>query len=202
MDDVHARVTCRSHLGAPHERPLAPCPCRARERTIVALRRRGRGDEGNPLKAERIFGTDGIRGRAGEGWLSVPAVTALGCALGDVLVPHGERRKKHRVLLGHDGRRSGPELEAALARGLTTHGFEVTSCGLITTPGLALLTKLERFQIGAMISASHNPAEDNGIKVFSGEGDKLSDAVELAIEERLHAAPAANEAGAAPAAER
>ena len=153
------------------------------------------------MKAERIFGTDGIRGRAGEGWLSVPAVTALGCALGDVLVPHGERRKKHRVLLGHDGRRSGPELEAALARGLSTHGFEVTSCGLITTPGLALLTKLERFQIGAMISASHNPAEDNGIKVFSGEGDKLSDAVELAIEGRLHATPAANEAGAAPAAD-
>lgn len=145
------------------------------------------------MKHERIFGTDGIRGRAGDGWLSVPAVTALGCALGDVLAPHANdaaSKKKHakpRVLIGHDGRRSGPELEAALARGLSTHGFEVQSCGLITTPGLALLTRLQHFQIGAMISASHNPAEDNGIKVFSGEGDKLSDALELAVEERLRA---------------
>jgi phosphoglucosamine mutase len=150
---------------------------------------------------ERIFGTDGIRGRAGEGWLSVPAVTALGCALGDVLVPPGDKKRKHRVLIGHDGRRSGPELEAALARGLSTHGFEVTSCGLITTPGLALLTKLQRFQIGAMISASHNPAEDNGIKVFSGEGDKLSDELELAIEAKLRAQPSVTLEGDPPAAD-
>lgn len=153
------------------------------------------------MKPERIFGTDGIRGRAGDGWLSVPAVTALGCALGDVLVPHGDKKKKHRVLLGHDGRRSGPELEAALARGLSTHGFDVTSCGLITTPGLALLTKMERFQIGAMISASHNPAEDNGIKVFSGEGDKLSDELELAIEEKLRATPSVKLDGPPPPAD-
>lgn len=156
------------------------------------------------LKQERIFGTDGIRGRAGEGWLSVNAVTALGCALGDVLVPaseqHGGARvqAKHRVLIGHDGRRSGPELEAALARGLSTHGFLVSSCGLITTPGLALLTRLGRFQIGAMISASHNPAEDNGIKVFSGEGDKLSDELELAIEARLIATPSVSLPGSTP----
>lgn len=151
------------------------------------------------MKQERIFGTDGIRGRAGEGWLSVPAVTALGGALGDVLVPADERathgsaskRAKHRVLIGHDGRRSGPELEAALARGLASHGFTVASCGLITTPGLALLTRLDDFQLGAMISASHNPAEDNGIKVFSSEGDKLSDELELAIEERLRPMEAA-----------
>jgi phosphoglucosamine mutase len=156
-------------------------------------------------KAERIFGTDGIRGRAGEGWLSVPAVTALGAALGKVL---GSRRTSGqpastssdapRALLGHDGRRSGPELEAALGRGLARHGFEVTSAGLITTPGLALLTRLSGFQIGAMISASHNPAEDNGIKVFSSQGDKLSDEIEMEIEASLRAEPVLVLEGAPP----
>lgn len=157
------------------------------------------------VREERIFGTDGIRGRAGEGWLSVPAVTALGGALGDVLRkgPEGARRSKGarrpRALLGHDGRRSGPELEAALARGLAAHGFEVTSVGLITTPGLALLTRLQGFRIGAMISASHNPAEDNGVKVFSEEGEKLSDETERAIEARLRAEPSIKLEGPQPA---
>jgi phosphoglucosamine mutase len=150
----------------------------------------------------RIFGTDGIRGRAGEGWLTVPAVTALGAAVGDVLGIErrngAPKRTMRRALLGHDGRRSGPELEAALCRGLSTHGFAVTSAGLITTPGLALLTRLQGFQIGAMVSASHNPAEDNGIKVFSSEGDKLSDEIEMAIEARLRAQPALELAGPPP----
>jgi phosphoglucosamine mutase len=132
----------------------------------------------------RIFGTDGIRGRAGEGWLSAGRVAALGAAIGAEL--GGEARGRSSALLGHDGRRSGPELEAALARRLAAHGFESMSCGLITTPGLALLTRLREFGIGAMISASHNPAEDNGIKIFSG-GEKLSDELELAIEARLAA---------------
>jgi phosphoglucosamine mutase len=169
-------------------------------------------------KAERIFGTDGIRGRAGEGWLSVPAVTALGAALGAVLgtKPSGSGAKQSsgsskpsgrtsggpgsgaRALLGHDGRRSGPELETALGRGLAHHGFAVTSAGLITTPGLALLTRLEGFQIGAMVSASHNPAEDNGIKVFSSQGDKLSDDIETEIEARLRAERALSLDGQAP----
>jgi phosphoglucosamine mutase len=149
------------------------------------------------LKQERIFGTDGIRGRAGEGWLSVPAVGALGCALGEVLAASalpGKGKKgapRLRALLGHDGRRSGPDLEAALARGLRTHGFDVHSVGLISTPGLALLTRTQSFDLGAMISASHNPAEDNGIKIFSREGEKLSDESELAIESRLRANPEA-----------
>jgi phosphoglucosamine mutase len=156
-------------------------------------------------KEERIFGTDGIRGRAGEGWLSVPAVTALGAALGGVL---GAKRDGGRAgariaaaasaLLGHDGRRSGPELEAALSRGLAQHGFSVVSAGLITTPGLALLTRLNGFQIGAMVSASHNPAEDNGIKVFSSQGDKLSDEIEMEIEARLRAEPALALEGPSP----
>jgi phosphoglucosamine mutase len=140
------------------------------------------------VKHERIFGTDGVRGRAGEGWLAPAAVSALGSAIGELL--GGQKGQRKRVLLGHDGRRSGPGLEAALARGLAGHGFEATSAGLITTPGLALLARLEGFQLGAMVSASHNPAEDNGIKLFSDQGEKLSDELELAIEERLRARPA------------
>lgn len=154
------------------------------------------------MSSERIFGTDGIRGRAGEGWLAPRAVTALGAALGEVLGPAARGRTnaqpRRTALLGHDGRRSGPELEAALARGLRHSGFEVQSAGLITTPGLALLTKIEHFQLGAMISASHNPAEDNGIKVFSGEGDKLSDETELDIEKHLRRTPALDLAGPPP----
>jgi len=138
----------------------------------------------------------------------VPAVTSLGAAIGEVLGsgasrPNGasaarEPAPRPRVLLGHDGRRSGPELEAALARGLSHAGFEPTSAGLITTPGLALLTKTGHFVIGVMVSASHNPAEDNGIKVFSGEGDKLSDELEIAIEQRLRARPALDLKGNGP----
>jgi phosphoglucosamine mutase len=155
-------------------------------------------------RPERIFGTDGIRGRAGDGWLSVPAVTALGAAIGSVLGAQraaeksGKSGAAPRALLGHDGRRSGPELEAALSRGLARHGFQVTSAGLITTPGLALLTRVCGFQMGAMVSASHNPAEDNGIKVFSSQGDKLSDETEMEIEAHLRAEPALVDDGPAP----
>jgi phosphoglucosamine mutase len=92
-------------------------------------------------------------------------VSAIGRAAGEVLGT--SRDGKKRALVGHDGRRSGPELEAALARGLASQGFRVTSAGLITTPGLALLTRLREFELGGMISASHNPAEDNGVKLFS-----------------------------------
>ncbi len=131
----------------------------------------------------RLFGTDGIRGRYGVGWLAPGPVSRLGRAIGQTLRPaeHG------RALVGHDGRRSGPELERALARGLSAAGLEVTSAGLITTPGLALLGKLESFDLTVMISASHNPAHDNGIKVFDAEGDKLADELEDEIEARVRA---------------
>jgi phosphoglucosamine mutase len=140
--------------------------------------------------SERIFGTDGIRGRAGEGWLTPARVALLGRALGELL----PRTRARRALLGHDGRRSGPELECALAYGLSSTGFAVTSAGLITTPGLATLTRLEGFHLGAMLSASHNPAEDNGIKAFGPDGQKLSDELELAVEELLRALAAEPEA--------
>ena len=142
-------------------------------------------------KQERIFGTDGVRGRAGEGWLAPAAVAAIGRAAGEVLGARTPGPKRPQALVGHDGRRSGPELEAALASGLASKGFEVRSVGLITTPGLALLTRLREFRLGAMISASHNPAEDNGIKLFSENGEKLSDETEQEIEQRLLRAPAA-----------
>src|SRR6185436_1615720 len=100
---------------------------------------------------------------------------------------------------GHDGRRSGPELEHALARGFAKSGFEVASAGLITTPGLAMLTRAREFDLGAMVSASHNPADDNGIKLFSSTGDKLSDELERAIEQRLHAGVTPVASGAPPA---
>ncbi len=154
------------------------------------MRRHRAETQSSGLKSERIFGTDGVRGRAGEGWLAPAAVTALGAAVGELVGSRAEAGASRRVLLGHDGRRSGPGLEAALARGLAEHGFEPTSAGLITTPGLALLARLEDFRLGAMISASHNPAEDNGIKLFSHAGEKLPDELELEIEERLRARPA------------
>lgn len=146
----------------------------------------------------RIFGTDGIRGRAGEGWLTDASVTALGRAIGAVL---GARLAAdgRRALCGHDGRASGSALERALAAGLAEHGFETTSVGLITTPGLATLARELDFQVGAMISASHNPACDNGIKLFDGRGEKLADELEVAIEERLVADDGGSGRPAAPA---
>lgn len=141
------------------------------------------------MATERIFGTDGIRGRAGDGWLSEDRVSALGRAVGKVHLPHLARNGEARptALLGHDGRASGPVLQAALARGLSAAGFDVISAGLISSPGLALLTRIDHFGLGAMLSASHNPAEDNGIKIFSSAGEKLSDDEEIAIEELLRA---------------
>jgi phosphoglucosamine mutase len=90
-----------------------------------------------------------------------------------------------RALLGHDGRASGPELEAAVASGLRAHGFATDSAGLLPTPGIAWLARTRGYGAAVMISASHNPAEDNGIKVFGASGEKLSDEHELAIEREL-----------------
>jgi phosphoglucosamine mutase len=153
-------------------------------------------------REERLFGTDGIRGRFGDGWLTLDAVSALGRAIGVVLGRvngRKEPRKEQRALLANDGRRSGPGLEAALARGLASTGYGVTSAGLITTPGLALLGKLGGFDLAVMISASHNPAEDNGIKVFGPTAEKLADEIEDQIEDELRAHPAPIAEGPQPA---
>lgn len=151
------------------------------------------------MSRERIFGTDGIRGKAGEGWLEEGRVSALGRAIGAILGPVDDAQGlPRRALLAHDGRRSGPGLERALTCGLTAEGFEVHSAGLLPTPGLALLTRSEGYALGVMISASHNEAADNGIKVFSKDGEKLSDELEDRIEAALLARPEALRAGAGP----
>jgi len=152
------------------------------------------------VRDERLFGTDGIRGRYGEGWLTGASVSALGRAIGTVLArQHG--RRGGSALVGHDGRRSGPTLEAAIARGLVASGYAVTSAGLITTPGLAVLGRLRGFDLTIMISASHNPAEDNGIKIFSSSADKLPDATEDEIEVELRAHLEPVDAGGPPSAD-
>lgn len=131
---------------------------------------------------ERIFGTDGVRGRAGEGWLTPAKVSILGRAAGRLLARAGGSR---RAVLGHDGRRSGPELEAALGRGLAAGGCATRSAGLITTPGLAWIVHSGGFDLGGMVSASHNPASDNGIKLFRADGEKLSENEEQELERAL-----------------
>ena len=133
---------------------------------------------------ERIFGTDGIRGEAGKDWLSLERVSAIGRAVGRVL---GPQNGSGRAILGHDGRESGPSIAKALANGLAAAEIESTFAGLITTPGLAIVASLDRTDLAVMISASHNPAADNGIKIFAASGTKLSDEVEIEIERALRA---------------
>jgi phosphoglucosamine mutase len=125
----------------------------------------------------RLFGTDGIRGHAGTPPLDVSTVARVGAAL-----VRARGGAPPRVLIGRDSRESGPWIEEALARGLASEGAEVSSVGLMPTPGVAYLTRARGFDLGIVISASHNPFEDNGIKVFSGAGEKYSEALERAVE--------------------
>ena len=137
---------------------------------------------------KRFFGTDGVRGRVGEDPITPGMVMRLGYAAGRVLaaaghdVLHGERPA---VLIGKDTRVSGYMLESALEAGLTAAGVDVRLTGPMPTPGVAYLTRALRLQAGVVISASHNPYEDNGIKFFSAQGTKLPDEIELAIEEAM-----------------
>jgi phosphoglucosamine mutase len=132
---------------------------------------------------KRLFGTDGIRGVAGNPPLDPQTITALGMALGDDLV----RRElgARPVLIGMDTRESGPVIAAQLAEGLRRSGMGTLFAGVVTTPGVAYLTRTSEFSAGVMISASHNPFEDNGIKVFAGTGYKLPDEEEHEIEEEI-----------------
>jgi phosphoglucosamine mutase len=136
-------------------------------------------------KKKKYFGTDGIRGEVGKTPIIPDFILRLGYAAGTVLkqaAPEGERCT---VLIGKDTRVSGYLLEAALEAGFSAAGVDVMLCGPMPTPGVAYLTKALRLSAGVVISASHNPYQDNGIKFFSPEGDKLSDASELAIEAAL-----------------
>jgi phosphoglucosamine mutase len=132
---------------------------------------------------KRLFGTDGIRGVAGQAPLDVRTVTALGIALGRDL--HHQGVGDRPVLIGMDTRESGPRIAAELASGLSSPGVKGLFAGVVTTPGVAYLTRTGEFSAGVMISASHNPFEDNGIKVFARSGYKLPDEEEHEIEEDI-----------------
>lgn len=137
--------------------------------------------------SRKYFGTDGVRGRVGKGPITPEFVLRLGYAAGTTLVsrehlPAGERPA---VLIGKDTRVSGYMLEAALEAGFAAAGVDVMLCGPLPTAAIAYLTRALRLQAGVVISASHNPYDDNGIKFFSALGTKLPDAVETEIEERL-----------------
>ena len=127
---------------------------------------------------KRYFGTDGIRGRVGSKMMTPEFVLKLGWAAGRVLVGNG----RPTVLIGKDTRISGYMLESALQAGLSAAGIDIRLLGPMPTPGIAYLTRTLRASAGIVISASHNPYYDNGIKFFSGDGTKLPDEIELAIE--------------------
>ncbi len=129
----------------------------------------------------KYFGTDGIRGRVGEGKITPEFLLKLGWATGRVF----GKQAGSRVLIGKDTRISGYMLESALEAGLAAAGVDIHLLGPMPTPGIAYLTRTLRAQAGIVISASHNPHYDNGIKFFSGTGKKLPDEVELEIERAL-----------------
>lgn len=133
--------------------------------------------------SKKYFGTDGVRGRVGEHPITPQFVMHLGYAAGKVLAGIGSERTG--VLIGKDTRISGYMLESALEAGLIAAGVDVYLAGPVPTPAVAYLTRALRLQAGIVISASHNPFEDNGIKFFSAHGTKLPDEIESAIEAAL-----------------
>ncbi len=137
--------------------------------------------------SRKYFGTDGVRGRVGQSPITPDFVMRLGYAAGKVLLgqskmPSGVRPE---VLIGKDTRLSGYMLESALEAGFSAAGVDVCLVGPLPTPAVAYLTRALRLQAGIVISASHNPYYDNGIKFFSAQGTKLADDVEHAIEEGI-----------------
>jgi phosphoglucosamine mutase len=132
----------------------------------------------------RYFGTDGIRGKANNGMLTADLALRVGMAAG-LIFKRGDHR--HRVLIGKDTRLSGYMIEQAMTAGFLSVGLDVFLVGPMPTPAVAMLTRSMRCDLGVMISASHNPYDDNGIKLFGPDGYKLSDEVELEIEALLDA---------------
>jgi phosphoglucosamine mutase len=138
----------------------------------------------------KYFGTDGVRGTVGASPMTADFVLRLGYAAGKVLSGQGHPA----VLIGKDTRISGYMIEAALEAGFSAAGVDVHMCGPIPTPAVAYLTRALRLSAGVVISASHNPYADNGIKFFSGDGFKLPDAIEAAIEAEMERPMGCNEA--------
>jgi phosphoglucosamine mutase len=135
--------------------------------------------------SKKYFGTDGIRGKVGDAPITPDFVMRLGYAAGRVLAAKGSKSTRPAVLIGKDTRISGYMLEAALEAGLSAAGVDVLLVGPMPTPAVAYLTRALRAQAGIVISASHNPYYDNGIKFFSAQGAKLGDEIEHAIEAEL-----------------
>jgi len=135
--------------------------------------------------ARKYFGTDGIRGATNAGAMTASMAMKVGMAAGTYF-QRGEHR--HRVLIGKDTRLSGYMLESALVAGFTSVGMDVIMVGPLPTPAVAMLTQSMRADIGVMISASHNPFADNGIKLFGPDGYKLSDEAEETIEQLIDSA--------------
>lgn len=135
---------------------------------------------------QRLFGTDGIRGRANRAPLDPITLIEIGAVLGRLMRERGG--VEGGLLIANDGRRSADMIFGALSAGLCAEGVEVHDGGLMTTPALAHETRLGPYQAGIMISASHNPAPDNGIKIFGANGQKIADAIEHAIEAQLQTA--------------
>ncbi|ABF14289.1 phosphoglucosamine mutase [Candidatus Palibaumannia cicadellinicola] len=133
------------------------------------------------MKKKRYFGTDGIRGKVGDNPITPEFILKLGWAAGKVLARHGS----NKIIIGKDTRISGYMLESVLHAGLASAGLSAVFTGPIPTPAIAYLTKTLRAEAGIVISASHNPFYDNGIKFFSIEGTKIPDAIEQAIEAEL-----------------
>lgn len=131
-------------------------------------------------EGQRLFGTDGIRGMAGEYPLDERTVAIIGQSL--ILSLTREHARAPRILIGRDTRESGPQIESAFACGAMASGATVRSAGVLTTPGVAYITRTKQFDAGVVISASHNPFQDNGIKIFAPTGKKLADALERQIE--------------------
>jgi phosphoglucosamine mutase len=147
----------------------------------------------------RLFGTDGVRGKAGEYPLDVATIRRLGAALTRAL-KHGDAPV--RFLAGRDTRESGSWIERELAFGMASQGGSLTSAGIVPTPAVAYLTPRMGYTAGVVISASHNPFEDNGIKVFSGAGEKFTEALEAQVEAIVHDESWQVPAGDAPAVEQ
>jgi phosphoglucosamine mutase len=130
----------------------------------------------------RLFGTDGVRGKAGEYPLDHETVARLGAALVRAMGGLSEGGRPLKFVLGRDTRESGEWIERELARGVHSAGAQITSAGVIPTPAVAYVTRTMGFDAGLVISASHNPFEDNGIKVFSGKGEKFTESLEREVE--------------------
>ncbi|MBD3306866.1 phosphoglucosamine mutase [candidate division KSB3 bacterium] len=129
---------------------------------------------------EKLFGTDGMRGEANQFPMTPEVMVKMGVAIGTLLP-----KRPPGVIIGHDGRLSGQMLEHGLTAGVLASGTPVLSAGLLPTPAIAFLTHTHRAQAGIMISASHNPARDNGIKIFSDDGFKLPDELEYRLEQAV-----------------